>query len=452
MLTLAVLLVASVIALEWYSKLDYSLGVFYVFPMIAAGAVLTRTQILVAACALAFVRGQFLPASTLVEAYLHFTMATLAYGGVGLLIVEMTQRRHRLMEAYERLRIEKAMRYRAEHSLRVLAESSPAGIVTLNAAGELLSVNRAALDMLGVSSAEELTGASLQEQVPVLASVLQTPTERPMRASATSWARRANGQLFPITVWFSTYGDGQGRCLAGILVDTSEEVRDREREGFRHFHDYNRLLAGAVAHEIRNMCSAISVVLTNLRLRAGLANDVDFHALTNLVEGLGRIASFELRAGAAVAVNMVDLRQVFDQLRVVIEPDWTDLNGQLVWSLGDEAYNVPADAHALLQVFLNLAQNSLRAVQGLPSPYLEIQARHEADAVVVSVIDSGTGVRDTSVLFQPFRPDADGTGLGLYISRAVVRMYGGDLQFVPVAQGCRFDVVLPRGAAVSAVA
>jgi signal transduction histidine kinase len=91
-------------------------------------------------------------------------------------------------------------------------------------------------------------------------------------------------------------------------------------------------------------------------------------------------------------------------------------------------------------------------VQGREQPHLEIHARQDVDAVIVSVIDSGIGVRDPSILFQPFRPDADGSGLGLYISRAVVRTFGGDLEYVPVDRGCRFDVILPREPAVSAVA
>ena len=94
----------------------------------------------------------------------------------------------------------------------------------------------------------------------------------------------------------------------------------------------------------------------------------------------------------------------------------------------------------------------MRAVQGAREPRLTIVARRDHERVVVSVIDSGAGVRDASILFQPFRPDADGSGLGLYISRALVRTCGGDLQFVPVDRGCRFDVVLPCEPAVSAVA
>ena len=444
-LGVAALLVVALMVIEWYSELEYSLGVFYVFPILYAGTVLGRREMIVAACLCALLRGQFTSVPTPVEFWLRFVMAALAYGGIGLLVVEMTQRRDRIVEAYERVRVEQVMRSRAEDSLRLLAESSPAGIVTLDATGEVLSANRAAAEMLGVTSPSDLDGGAIQRQMPVLASVLRrSPDGRPMRAHTTSWARRANGQLFPITVWFSTYGDGLSRCLAGIFVDMSEEVRDREREAFRHFVDYNRLLAGAVSHEIRNMCSAIGVVTTNLARTPAVAEHVDFRALTHLVDGLARIASFDLRQAVVAPVAPTDLHQVLDQLRVVIEPDWLDEDGVVTWQLEDRTFRVIADAHALLQVFLNLTQNALRASQGRDTPpSLDICARRDGDMVVVSVIDEGPGVPDPSILFQPFRPDADGSGLGLFISRAIVRSYGGDLRYVPVDAGCRFDVELP---------
>ncbi len=444
MLLAAVLLLVAVVTLEWYSQLTFSLGVFYVFPIIVAGTVLSRPQMILAACLCAGIRGQFIPELSPIEFWLRQVMATLAYAGIGLLIVEISQRRTRLLAADERLRVEKTMRYQAEDRLRLLVESSPTAILTLNVRGEVIGANRAAAEVLGYDAPDALYGRSMAEHVPIFTSALRkSPGGRPMRTSATSWGRRANGQIFPITVWFSTYGEGAARCLAGILVDTSEEVRDREREAFRHFLDYNRLLAGAVAHEIRNMCSAIRVVAANLGQHALLRDDEDYRALTNLIEGLSRIAAFELEADRQAPLRSTDLHQILDQLRIVIEPDWVDLNGALSWKLEDVTLRVPADAHALLQVFLNLTQNSLRAVQGVPDPALEIHARRDDGNVVVSVTDTGPGVRDTSILFQPFRENADGSGLGLYVSRALVRTFGGDLRFVPAARGCRFDVILP---------
>ena len=258
----------------------------------------------------------------------------------------------------------------------------------------------------------------------------------------SSWARRANGATFPIAAWFSTYGEGEDRCLAGILVDSSEEVRERERESFRYMLDSSRLLAGAVSHEIRNMCSAIRVMTLNLSKKDMLANDADFAALKVLVNGLASIAAFDLDKKKQPETGWIELNRVFEQLRIVIEPDWNDSNGEVQWHLEVPSPRVHADPHGLLQIFLNLSQNSLRAAVDVEYPSLTFESHTHGEFCVVSVIDNGPGLQDPERVFQPFRPEANGSGLGLFISRALVRSFGGQLNFVPVEQGCRFDVAL----------
>jgi C4-dicarboxylate-specific signal transduction histidine kinase len=201
------------------------------------------------------------------------------------------------------------------------------------------------------------------------------------------------------------------------------------------------LLASAVSHEIRNMCLAIRVVTTNLRQKPDLVDDADFAALSTLTDGLGRMASFELQNGQDESSGWINPAVVLEQLRVVVEPDWSDAGGRLEWHVEDLPL-VRGDEHSLLQVFLNLTQNSLRAAHQVSEPVLRVDARQEDGKVVVSIIDSGPGIANPATLFQPFRPGADGSGLGLYISRTIMRSFGGELVFVPVEKGCRFDVRL----------
>ena len=47
----------------------------------------------------------------------------------------------------------------------------------------------------------------------------------------------------------------------------------------------------------------------------------------------------------------------------MIQPDWRESEGAVIWRLPPDCPAVIADPHGLLQAFLNLAQNSLRAVQ-----------------------------------------------------------------------------------------
>lgn len=100
----------------------------------------------------------------------------------------------------------------------------------------------------------------------------------------------------------------------------------------------------------------------------------------------------------------------------------------------------------LLQAFLNITKNSQRAMQQNPGEgqvkKLVVSASRELDSVQVRFIDSGPGVAAPERLFKPFQSGAEANGLGLYLSRAFVRSFRGDIQYQPQASGACFTVVL----------
>jgi PAS domain S-box-containing protein len=441
----ALILMAALTAVEWYYRFDFSLGVLYMIPVLLASAALNRWQIVLFGLFAAFARAPFTPAASGLEVLLKFTMAAIAYTGTGLLVVEMSNNRRRLLESFARVKMEQELRRHAEAQLQTLADSSPAAILTLNAQTMVLAANRAAHEILGYPP-DTLVGSRIGTCLPVLGDALKVAArDRPIRTSVTGWAKRRDDQIIPIQAWFSVYDHGEGRCLAAIVVDTSEEVRDRERENFQHLLDYNRLLAGAVSHEIRNFCSAISVVCSNLSARTDLRANADFDALVRLVDGLLRLASFELRHKSGGQEPRADLKGVVDQLRIVIEPDWEEIDGQVIWQLPGVLPAVKADAHGLLQIFLNLCQNSVRAAAPMPERRLTVSIASTSEDAVVTFSDSGPGVENPEALFhlQTVRPENGGSGLGLYISRELARSFGGELQHVPTPRGGEFRVVVP---------
>jgi two-component system, LuxR family, sensor kinase FixL len=442
-LGLALVLLSVVVVLEGLSDLDYSLEVLYAVPMVVAATVLNRWQTVLLALLCASFRSYLTPGPHPIEFWLRFAMAVLAYVGAGMLVSEMSRKRRTLQDAYARLKIAEDLRIGAESQLKTLVESSPAAILTLNQRCEVLAANDAASQLLGFGSAQAMVGRDIAAYLPVFAGALRVNTPGgPIRAASNCWAMRKNGTRFPAGAWFSTYEENGQRRLAAIIVDTSEEVRDREYEGLRSLTESARLLAGAVAHEIRNMCAAIRVVTSNLSHKPNMAGDRDFEALGTLVEGLMRIAAFDLSNAQSRSASRVDVTRVLQALRVVIEPDWSDMDGEIRWQTDEILPYVYADEHALLQVFLNLSANSTRAVKSGGTARLEISSRIEEGHVVIQFADHGPGVDDESKLFQPFRENTDGTGLGLYIARAMMRGFGGELSYIATETGCRFDVIL----------
>ena len=118
---------------------------------------------------------------------------------------------------------------------------------------------------------------------------------------------------------------GASRRLAAIVVDVSDsESREREQAHYEDLVQQNRVLAGAVSHEIRNLCAAIAVVQQNLEKHTDLAKGEDFNAMRKLVSGLGQISTFDLRNQSRAPLAAVDLSSLADELRVIIGQDWRD--------------------------------------------------------------------------------------------------------------------------------
>ncbi|HEY2433028.1 MAG TPA: ATP-binding protein [Vicinamibacterales bacterium] len=112
---------------------------------------------------------------------------------------------------------------------------------------------------------------------------------------------------------------------------------------------------------------------------------------------------------------------------------------------------VLGDGGQLQQALLNLVLNAEQAMRSRPLRRLRVAARHvrEADAVELSIADTGHGIADENLrrIFDPFfttREVGQGTGLGLSICYGIIRDHGGQIAVDSrVGEGTRFTVLLP---------
>ncbi|HVT99805.1 MAG TPA: ATP-binding protein, partial [Acidobacteriaceae bacterium] len=71
-----------------------------------------------------------------------------------------------------------------------------------------------------------------------------------------------------------------------------------------------------------------------------------------------------------------------------------------------------------------------------------VTAGTEGERVVVEFADSGGGVLHPEQLFRPFQEGAQSSGLGLYLSRAFLRSFGGEIRHLALSDGACFIVNL----------
>jgi two-component system sensor kinase FixL len=461
----AALMTVAIALIDWRIDGNVPLGFLYLFPMLLAGSVLTRWQVAIAAAVCTVLTELFDSFDWLSPAAIpRDILIFAAFFCMGLFVYEVIHSRQTALQ--HTLEIEREIRARgeAEEQLKVLVESSPAAVFTTDSEGVVLLANEAA-HRLFVIPAGTLAGRSIHEFLPSLVNVQSRSTagskndkRPPFRTVMQCRGRRQNGEVFLADIWFSTYITSAGSRLAAMVVDGSEDLRNREELSLHQLLAGSRILVGAVSHEVRNVCGAIAMAHTNLakspELAASLARNKDFEALGNLILALEKIAAMDLRQMADQACS-VDLPSLLEEFRIIVEPALREQDVILAIEIQPGLPLVWADRQSLLQVLLNLTKNSERAMAQRSRREITITATFDKQRITIRFRDTGSGVAHPDRLFRPFQQQAQANGLGLYLSRAFMRSFRGDLRYEPEPEGSSFIVDLPAvisGASESAAA
>jgi two-component system sensor histidine kinase PilS (NtrC family) len=337
---------------------------------------------------------------------------------------------------------------------QVIVDSIQSGLMTTDADGRILYVNRFGETILG-RSPEALRGLPVGE---VLGSPLLRPAELQTRAASRALARlevsyrHPSGRLLEIGVSvtpLATQEPVRRGCLV-VFQDLTEIRRLEEEVRTKEKLAAVGGMAAQLAHEIRNPLGSIRGSAQVLSSEPALGEEQG--RLLAIISRESKRLSDTLNRFLYQARSPVRARQPVDLLPVVESAVTLLRNGaevgadHVVTFEADEGPHVClADADQIAQVFWNLARNGLEAMPG--GGRLDITLRRVERDLVLSVRDEGRGIaRDEQRrLFEPLaaagRP---GAGLGLAIVFQIVRQHGGDITVLSAAgQGTQFDVRLP---------
>lgn len=442
-LTACALTVAGLVSLEGYLGRDVPLGGFYLLPLIVAAAYLPRWATFLAAIATALVRETFGPFGLADAAPQRLALTLVSFTGGALFAGELVRNRRISLALLRKSEQELRLRSDAEQEARALVDSSPAGVLTVDAKSRIARANNAASRMLGFTEGSP-EGEPVDRYIPLLARLQESPqAARLTRTMVEASGHRRNGETFFGQAWVSAYSAASGPCLAVILLDVTEQVRDREEGGLRQLLSNSRIVAGAVSHELRNLAAAASVLHHNLTKTSGLNDNADFRALGTVLDSALKLASTELSDTLEDVLEGLDVGDLLEDLRAIVSPGLEEAGIQGEWEIQQGLPGVRVDRSGLLQVFLNLTKNSISALRGRLDARLRITAYGLDGTVVIRISDNGPGVAAADRLFQPFQPGASSTGLGLFVSRAIIRTFGGELHQTQQSGECSFIVELP---------
>jgi two-component system nitrogen regulation sensor histidine kinase NtrY len=346
--------------------------------------------------------------------------------------------------------------------------SVTAGVIGLDADGQLAFINRAAETMLELDPDARDAGSLDQiapEFLPLMARVRDLPPGQDRVQEELRLVR--SGRLETVLVRFAERRRSDGRLEGYVIAfdDVSELVSAQRMAAWGD-------VARRIAHEIKNPLTPIQLSAERIARKFGRKLDGED------ADSLGQLTSVIVR-------QTNDLRRIVDEFSrfarmpepdrhphdlTAILRDCTLLqeNGQpdiaFKLSLPAEPVVVQVDDTMMAQAFTNLIKNAGEAIasrhaEQADSPPGEIAVKFEIgdEQLRITITDNGIGLpQDRNRLFEPYvTTRAEGTGLGLSIVRKIVEEHGGSLRLTDalapdgsLQRGAMADIRLPRLAAV----
>jgi len=335
-------------------------------------------------------------------------------------------------------------------------DSMPSGLVTADIGGRILTFNRAAVAITGLTAEEAIgrdVGAVLQLPAQFkgrLETLAETRSQR-----ADHQFRAPDGRTIEIGLTATTLSLPESRSGYLITFQDITDVRRLER-GARMQQRLAAVgeMAAGIAHEIRNPLASMSGSIQVLRQELPLSEDQA--QLMDIVLRESERLNETIRSFLAYArpqrftLTRLDVRRVVRDTAMLLR-NGADVRDDHVVDLDlpEDPVWYEADENQIRQILWNLATNGLRAMPSGGRLVLSAKTEREGgqDELSITIQDQGCGIpaADLDSLFQPFRSSFEkGTGLGLAIVHRIVTDYNGSIQVSStVGTGTTVRVRLP---------
>jgi len=345
-------------------------------------------------------------------------------------------------------------------------EGLPVPLLKVRPGGEVLSVNRMAMRLLGIEQAEGVQLGQLMEGLGRPMNDWLQETAKGLAPHKSEFLRvsRDDKEVFVQVTLTRVIEEGETLLMA--VLNDATELKTLEAQ-FVQSQKMQAIgqLAGGVAHDFNNLLTAISGHCDLLLLRHD-QGDQDFGDLIQIHENANRAAALVSQLLAfsrkqTLQPEVLDVRETLSDLTHLLNR----LVGEkvsLTLSHDPVMRSIRADKRQLEQVLMNLVVNARDAMpQGgeirVETEVVSLDTALERDRAVVppgewvtiQVSDEGTGISPDKLqkVFEPFyttKRTGEGTGLGLSTAYGIIKQTGGFIFVDSVLnQGTKFSLYFP---------
>ena len=366
--------------------------------------------------------------------------------------MDLNASREKLSEANRTLTATNELLELRRQFIETVLENVNTGVVTIDRAGRITTVNRAAgriMDLdtstIGKNYREVFSFHQLdevREEVREMADSRSRNVERDIQITV-------NGRTLTLRL-FVTALYGTGSDYLGILIvfdDLTELMKAQRAAAWKE-------VARRIAHEVKNPLTPIQLSAQRLRKRyqegaADFGSIVEdcTETIIRQVEGMKSLvdefSKFARMPEAKPEQN--DMHEVIEEAIRLFTGAHKDVEFAREYDETLPTLNV--DGGQMHRVFVNLFDNAVAAMDGKGTITVTTAYDEAGNTAKISVSDEGGGIlpEDREMLFQPyFSRNKSGTGLGLAIVSRIISDHGGYIRAESnQPKGARFIIELP---------
>ncbi len=320
--------------------------------------------------------------------------------------------------------------------IEAVLSSASAGIIGVDAAGNVGILNRSAEKLIGHAESETLDHP-LSDVLPELDEMMKTAREGTQRLVQGQITILRDGHERNLSVRVSAEQTSQSRDSYIITLDDITELVSAQRTSA--WGD----VARRIAHEIKNPLTPIQLSAERIRRKFGKVITEDkaiFEQCTDTivrqVDDIRRMVD-EFSRFARMPKPVMEGEDVADTVRQAVflmrvgNPD-IDFEAEIK----NDPMRAQFDRRLISQALTNIIKNATEAIEAVPAEELgkgriEVVAGIEGDDIVIDVIDNGIGLPKVARarLLEPYvTTRSKGTGLGLAIVGRVLEDHGGKIE------------------------
>lgn len=367
----------------------------------------------------------------------------------------------------EELRDSREEASRHQRSVETILHNLAVGVIGIDLQGTITAINRRARGMFSLSDDLSILVKRRIDQVfhkdvlqyvnPLVESVLKDEVGKEDLAQTVEFQLSSGGRERLIVLTAGQMRTEDATLFGAVLIfdDITEITKAQHHAAWRD-------VARRIAHEIKNPLTPIQLSAQRLeRLTATSEFSAPIKECSQtIVEHVGlikRLADEFTKYARMPTAEFVEgrINDMLSSLVLRFAENYPEISFQMIsdTKLGTSRF----DPEQLRALFINLLDNAVGAIQGLPDSALEKESRRiivktgwdaGAKKIRIEVIDNGPGIpaSDHIRVFEPYySTKKGGTGLGLAIVNSIVLDHQGEIRVTDnTPRGAKFTIVLPE--------